>query len=162
MDFSNFFWCTFFLPFLYFLGVWWCLHLRFPSNCKFLFILVFWCFPYMLVLFLLNFIFSKFSLLSVLPFQSLILLLNPGSIFVKFEWGYTFSFVANVFIWYTDTHIYIYIHIIRGIDIILIKLPWPENPWLVDLESLMCGMNWWPISRISVSEFWGCWFYLLW
>ena len=29
-----------------------------------------------------------------------------------------------------DEHIYIYIYIIcnRGIDIILIKLPWPENP----------------------------------
>ena len=27
-------------------------------------------------------------------------------------------------------------------------------PRLVDLASLMCGMNWWPIGRSSVSAFW--------
>ena len=33
----------------------------------------------------------------------------------------------HAFIWH-ELYIYIYIYIIRGIDIILIKLPWLENP----------------------------------
>ena len=35
-------------------------------------------------------------------------------------------------------------------------------PWLVDLASLMYGMDWWPSGKVSVSAFCGCLFDLQW
>ena len=88
----SFFWGTLFLVCPSSLLVWWCPLPIFPSTCNFLYLQVIWRFPDMVVLFLLLFLFSHFSLSAWHIYQCLIPSLYTSCIFLLLVSGFPVIF----------------------------------------------------------------------